>query len=224
MQKIEIFYKKERAYSFLFVIYSVRDNKRGGILIKMKSSEKNFIRRLQRQKEDALEFVIDQYLPLVKGITYKILAPVQNEGLIEECINDIFLAVWENVGRFTGDATDFKKWICVIAKYKATDYYRKTTRIKEVEILADKVQGGENVSAEDMLVFTENKEEIITLLNELEFLDKNIFMMKYFLGYHNIEIASKLGLTKASVDNRIYRGKKKLYRKGKNLQLGGELT
>ena len=56
----------------------------------MKSNEKNFIKRLQRQKEDALEFVVDTYLPLIKGITHKVLLPIQNDGLIEECINDIF--------------------------------------------------------------------------------------------------------------------------------------
>lgn len=32
----------------------------------MKSNEKNFIKRLQRQKEDALEFVVDTYLPRIK--------------------------------------------------------------------------------------------------------------------------------------------------------------
>ena len=51
----------------------------------MKSNEKNYIKRLQRQKEDALEFVVDTYLPLIKGITHKVLLPVQNDGLIEEC-------------------------------------------------------------------------------------------------------------------------------------------
>lgn len=37
----------------------------------MKSNEKNFIKRLQRQKEDALEFVVDTYLPLIKGSRIK---------------------------------------------------------------------------------------------------------------------------------------------------------
>ena len=46
----------------------------------MKSNEKNFIKRLQRQKEDALEFIVDTYLPLIKGITYKVLSPLENDG------------------------------------------------------------------------------------------------------------------------------------------------
>ena len=43
----------------------------------MKSNDTNFIKRLQRQEEDALEFVVDTYLPLIKGITYKVLSPLK---------------------------------------------------------------------------------------------------------------------------------------------------
>lgn len=38
----------------------------------MKSTDHNFIKRLKRQKEDALEYAVDKYLPLVKGITYNV--------------------------------------------------------------------------------------------------------------------------------------------------------
>jgi len=189
----------------------------------MKSNEKNFVKRLHQQKEDALEFVIDQYLPLVKGITHKTLASLQNDGLKEECINDIFLSIWENATKFTGDEAMFKKWLCVIAKCKALDYYRKAIKQKRVEIPVEKHQNGKVHSAEDMLIFAENQNNLLTLLNELGTTDKNIFIMKYFLGYQNIEIASNLGLTKASIDNRIYRGKKKLQKKSKDFYLGGLL-
>lgn len=56
----------------------------------MTSNEENFIKRLQRQKEDALEFIVDTYLPIIKGITYKVLIPLNDQGVIDECINDIF--------------------------------------------------------------------------------------------------------------------------------------
>ena len=74
----------------------------------MKSNDKNFINRLQRQKEDALEFVVDTYLPLIKGITYKVLFPLENDGVIEECINDIFLSIWNNSNKFHGDSVILK--------------------------------------------------------------------------------------------------------------------
>jgi RNA polymerase sigma-70 factor (ECF subfamily) len=44
--------------------------------------------------------------------------------------------------------------------------------------------------------------------------------MKFFLGLTTEEIGKKLGLTNASIDIRVYRGKKKLIKKAINLELG----
>ncbi|TXC85772.1 sigma-70 family RNA polymerase sigma factor [Metabacillus litoralis] len=189
----------------------------------MKSTDQNFIKRLQRQKEDALEFIVDAYLPVIKGITYKVLSPLGNEGLIDECVNDIFLAIWNHSKKFQGNSSDdFKKWICAIAKYKAIDYYRKAS--KKVEYTTEFLEAKLENSAEDELVLMEDKEELIQLINLLEPIDRSIFIMKYFLGLKTDEIAAKLQLTSSSIDNRIYRGKKKLYKKALNLNIGGSLV
>ncbi|RXZ83810.1 sigma-70 family RNA polymerase sigma factor [Paenibacillaceae bacterium] len=186
----------------------------------MGSNENNFIRRLKQKKEDALEFIIDTYLPLIKGTTYKILSPLQNNGIIEECINDVFLTIWNNAKKFNGDATDFKKWIYAIAKFKAIDYYRKN-RTKVDLITHNDLNSISEGSAEDELILREDQKELIQLINLLEPVDRDIFIMKFFLGLKTGDIASKLGLTRASIDNRIYRGKKKLYTKAMNLKMGG---
>ncbi|WP_017754133.1 sigma-70 family RNA polymerase sigma factor [Calidifontibacillus oryziterrae] len=186
----------------------------------MKSNEKNFIKRLKLQKEDALEFVVDQYLPLMKGITYKLLSAQKNDGLIEECINDIFLSIWNNSSKFHGDSPeDFKKWICAIAKFKAIDYYRKI--MKQAEVVSEHIEVNLENSVEDELILEEDRRELIWLINQLEPVDKEIFLMKFFLGYKSEDIAKKLQVTKASIDNRIYRGKKKLQQKVINLSVGG---
>ncbi len=184
----------------------------------MTSTDTNFIKRLQRQEEDALDFVVDTYLPIIKGITYKVLIPLKNEGVIEECINDIFLSIWNNSKKFKGDSTDFRKWICAIAKFKAIDYYRKAR--KEVEFPSDYMDLNANLSAEDELILLEDRTELITLINQLEPVEREIFIMKFFLGLKTDEIAKKLGLTIASIDNRVYRGKKKLNKKVTSLELG----
>jgi RNA polymerase sigma-70 factor, ECF subfamily len=184
----------------------------------MKSNESNFIHRLQRQKEDALEFIVDKYLPLIKGITYKVLSPLNNNGVKEECINDIFLSIWNNSRKFNGNSSDFKKWICAIAKFKAIDYYRQAN--KRLEITSDNMDQNVQKSAEEELLLVEDKNELLKLINQLEPVEREIFIMKFFLGLKSEDISIKLGLTKASVDNRIYRGKKKLNQQATNLKLG----
>lgn len=183
----------------------------------MECNEKNYIKRLKRGKEDALEYVVDTYLPLVKGVTYKVLSPLNNEGIIDECINDVFLAVWNNSQKFTGETSDFRKWICAIAKFKAIDYYRKEIKKSETNLEDERLI--HNNSVEDEVLALEGREELLELVNTLEPISRNMFVMKYFLGMKSDCIASKLGVTRASVDNKLSRGKKKLRSKLININL-----
>lgn len=185
----------------------------------MKSTESNFIHRLKSEKEDALEYVVDNYLPLIKGVSYKVLSPLKNDGMIDECINDIFLSIWHHAKDFNGDTTDFKKWICIIAKFKAIDYYRKATRNMEVSSEQMELQPADSI--EKSLILAENRNELMQLIHKLDPIDQQIFIMRFFLGESTEAIAKKLGKTKASVDNRIYRGKKRLNGQVKKFLLGG---
>ncbi len=45
----------------------------------MGCNETNYIKRLKKKKQDC--FIVDIYLPLVKGVTYKVLSPLKNEGI-----------------------------------------------------------------------------------------------------------------------------------------------
>lgn len=189
----------------------------------MRSTEKNFIKRLKRQKEDALEYTVDEYLPLVKGIVYKVLYPMENPGLIEECINDVFLTIWHHASKFEGDPTDFRKWLCAVTKFKAIDTYRKANKRVEVEMVADDLEVGSTHSVETEVLKTENKTELLKLMCGFEVMDRDIMVMKFFLDMTSEEIATNIGLTKAAVDNRIYRGKKKLQQQRSKCILGGAL-
>lgn len=61
----------------------------------MKISRGNFIRELLKKNERALDFVIDEYGSLVNGIVRNVLKPIGDNGIIEECLSDIFYSVWE---------------------------------------------------------------------------------------------------------------------------------
>ncbi|SOC15407.1 RNA polymerase sigma-70 factor [Ureibacillus xyleni] len=174
----------------------------------MKSSSTNFIKRLKKQKEDALEYIIDAYLPLVKTIATKILHNMKRQD-IDECINDVFLTVWQNAHQFQGDAQDFKKWIGMIAKYKAIDRYRQT----EKQMAREQVDGplehkASSLQTDRFIIQREDKNEILLAISQLAEIDRDIFIMKYYLELSNQEIAENLSLSKAAVDNRLYRGKK----------------
>lgn len=172
----------------------------------MKINDSNYLEMLRKRNNLALDFVVHKYLPLIKGITYKTLSSVGGQEMIEECINDIFFSIWRNIDKFQGEEADFKKWICAIAKFKSIDYYRK--HINSKEVVCDEIVEQYRVSAEDEFIINHDRNELIKLLDKLGEYDKKIFIMKFFLMFKNEDIALRLGVTKASIDNRIYRGKK----------------
>ncbi|WP_299738995.1 sigma-70 family RNA polymerase sigma factor [uncultured Rossellomorea sp.] len=176
----------------------------------MKSSPTNFIIRLKKKKEDALEYIIDAYMPLAKTIAKKILHN-RNRLDIDECINDVFLTVWQNAHQFKGEPEDFKKWIGMITKYKAIDRYRQAEKRNAREQTDESLlQKGSSLETDTSVLQREEKNELLAAISQLEDLDRDIFMMKYYLDLTNKEIADQLNLSKAAVDNRLYRGKKKL--------------
>lgn len=176
----------------------------------MGSNKKNYIERLKRQKPDALEFIVDEYLPLVKVIVHRILHPLGQEEAEKECINDIFMAIWEHGEQFNGVEEDFKKWVYKIAKYESIDYYRKLSKKIVVSLEEEQVQEIFQETPEEIVITNELKEELIQLINTLDEVDRQIFMMKYFLGNTSEEIGKQFSLTRTAVDNRIYRAKIKL--------------
>lgn len=186
----------------------------------MSCNEQNFIKRLQKRKEDGLEYVIDHYLAMVKGTVTKVLGPLGERGAIEECVNDVFLAIWDNSQQFSGSTEDFRKWVYTVARYEAIDYYR---RMKRQPLACELPQEWSEyeVSAEENLLLKEAQGDLVMLLESLPPLDGQIFMLKYLLGMKPEEIARQLGISRAAVDNRVYRGKKKLEQKLIN-QMGGE--
>jgi len=183
----------------------------------MRCTEKNCISRLKKGKEDALEFIVDKYLGLVKATVYKVLSPLERDGIIEECINDVFLSVWNNSNKFNGGELDFKKWIYKIAKFKAIDYYRK--EIKNSDVSLEDKEISTNKLVEEEIISGEDRKELIELINTLELLDRDIFTMKFFLGSKTDDIAKRFGLSRAAIDNRIYRGKKKLGKEATRVKL-----
>ena len=183
----------------------------------MSCTPKNYLHRLRKHKEDALEYIVDEYFAWVKATVSNVLNPLGQSGAVEECINDVFLAIWNHVDSFQGDEADFKKWIYKVAKYQAIDYYRKLTR-HQMDQLPDELPE-QAASAEELLLKKADHQEVIELLQTLPMLDQQIFTMKYFLEMKSEAIAELLGVSRSVVDNHVFRGKKKLRQQFINVEL-----
>lgn len=171
----------------------------------------DFIPRLQRKDEEALQYMIDTYMPFLKGICQHILLMSCGRQAAEECLNDVFMTIWQRAYQFQGGPEDFRRWAGMIAKYKAIDRYRRQVKLQEREAVTEEVRNaGKSHDTEEAVLKNESRDEVLGKLHSLPEADCELFLMKYYLDLSNGEIAEALGITVSAVDNRLYRGKRKL--------------
>lgn len=191
----------------------------------MDINQENFLLELRQKNPLAIEFIVRQYGPLMKKVIRQYL--YDSHEAFEECFNDVLLAVWNNPDRFDDKKSEFKNWLCAIAKYRAIDTLRREQKRKErfvsLENEADldhwerlAVSEGQGEEADRSAV------ELEKLLGCLSEEDKDLFFRRYVNEQSVEEISKEKNMKRSLIYARISRGKKKIKRH-MECRMGGEV-
>lgn len=171
----------------------------------MKIDEENVVQQLKLRNEQALRFIIKQYGGLISSIMQRHLYNGQQDK--EECLDDVLLAVWDNIDDYDSSKSSFKNWIAVITKYKAINYQRKHIKQLENQALLEP-----STLKTEQRILEHDVESLLMHLNK----EDRILFKKYYLEDLDIKMLEEdLNATKSQIYNRLSRGRKKL-RKLKN--------
>ena len=163
---------------------------------------------LKTKPEQGLALALQEYGALVKRVIITIMPQIDNRDL-EECISDVYLRFYQSYDRFdNGSGSSVKAYLCGIARHVAIDRAR---RLKKIEFLPLTAQ---EIGLEPDLVQGLTRLELAQTVREavlnLEHPDREIFVLWYFFNQKVAEIANTLSLDEKAVENRLYRGKKRL--------------
>lgn len=173
----------------------------------MKIIEENFIEQLKNKNEKALYYLIDNYGWIIKTVAKKHLNEQQH--LIDECINDVLMDIWNNISRFDDSKGSIKNWIAGIAKFKSIDYKRKYLKdLYNEDINELDLRSKENI--EDNILKLQLSDEIVNLLKCLNEVDRELFIKLYIEEKKVEEVSKETGINRNVIYNRISRGKKKI--------------
>lgn len=165
------------------------------------------IKYLRRGKEKGLDMLLKKYGGLITSIVKKQLNPLGNYE--EECIDDILLAIWDNIQNFDNTGS-FKSWIGAICKYKTIDYKRKYLIHNQTENIDELAISDMSHSVENIVLKEELKNEIMDIINSLNAKDREIFI-RYYLDNEKTDVISlDLNLSLPQIHNRLSRGRKTL--------------
>lgn len=141
-----------------------------------------------------------------------VLSLLQNEADAEDAAQETFVAVYQNIKTFRGEAK-LSTWIYRIAVMKALEALRKGSRRKERTAYEEEAAGVEAPAFHHPGVALQNKERAAVLFRALQTLPHNqraAFTLHKTEGLSYAEIAEVLDVTIPSVESLIYRARQSL--------------
>ena len=202
-------------------------------------SDDDLAQRLHERNPEALETLISRYS---REIYYFIRVVLDGIGVAqdaEECVNDLFVAVWQEIDSFDPVRGTLRTWLTMRAKYIALDRRRQLCRRQAYNLqsaeetrqwISSDHSGGRKAygwgssdgdnrvtlpphpesSMENLLEQSERREELRLALATLPELDRYLIYQRYFKFASTEELAAKTGLTRHAVDTRLWRARKSL--------------
>lgn len=207
-------------------------------MVRQSWSDEELAERLRQRDPDALETLISRYSREVFYFIRLVLDGVGVAQDAEECVNDLFVIVWQEIDTFDPERGTLRTWITMRAKYIALDRRRQLCRRQVLNVQsADehrqwsasdsshrKMSGSGGLesegrlalpphpeaSMESLLEQSERREELRLALATLPELDRYLIYQRYFKFASTEELAAKTGLTRHAVDTRLWRARKNL--------------
>ncbi len=208
-------------------------------MVRQDWSDDDLAQRVHEGDQEALETLISRYS---REVFYFIRLVLDGVGVVqdaEECVQDLFIAVWQEIDTFDPRRGTLRTWLTMRAKYIALDRRRQLCRRQTHNLQsADEDRqwtssdgsGGRKVfgwrgydsdnrvalpphpeaSMEHLLEQSERLEELSLALATLPELDRQLIYLRYFKFASTEELAAKTGLTRHAVDTRLWRARKSL--------------
>jgi RNA polymerase sigma-70 factor (ECF subfamily) len=166
------------------------------------STPESLIERIANGDRSAVADCIDRYSGLVWSLARRFIA---NEADAEEAVQEVFLELWANAGRFDPDRSGEATWISLVARRRLIDRARRASRTPDGEPLADV----EHLLSGDGHAAIEASAESARVMQVIESMkpeQRQVVRMSTWLGMTHQAIADQLDLPLGTVKSHLRRG------------------
>ena len=153
------------------------------------------VRRVAAGDERALSGLYDRYAGLVYGAGVHYLG---DRGQAEDLVQDVFVSVWRNAGRFDPSRAGFSTWIYRITRNRATDLIRRRkARVRTVGTDLPPEPEDPDPSGSLSRGF-----DVAAALTQLSPTHREVLVLAYFGGLSQREISTRTGTPLGTVKSR----------------------
>lgn len=173
--------------------------------------DRELMRRVAGGDRTAFASLYDRHSPQTFGLLCRML---RRRAEAEELLQEVFLQVWRDAGRYQPDGASPRGWIFMIARSRAVDRLRASVARERRETATVEndppAPASLGPSGPERLEERERKARVGSALAELPPEQRQAIECAFFEGFTHSEAAERLGVPLGTVKSRILLGMRKL--------------
>ena len=146
----------------------------------------------------ALRELYDRYSRVIYSFAYRLTG---DATLSEECVQDVFVALWRRAAAFDPTRAKLTTWLFVVARNRAIELGRQKAR--RPELRGDLEPAGSSPDTAELVAVADEAQRVAEAMAELPEEQLAVLRLSYFDGLSHAEIAEVIGIPLGTVKGRI---------------------
>jgi RNA polymerase sigma-70 factor (ECF subfamily) len=171
-------------------------------------TDDQLVKRIADGDASALEQLYDRYVRQCFGLALRILG---DTPLAEEVVQEVFLKLWSQPGRYSPEKGQFVSWLLSLVHHRSIDELRRRSRTEvaletqETGSVLDSAASAEPDPADQVTLY-EQQRTVRQALAGIPAEQRQILELAYYGGLSQSQIASRLGQPLGTVKTRMRSG------------------
>jgi RNA polymerase sigma-70 factor (ECF subfamily) len=146
----------------------------------------------------ALRELYDRYGRIVYSFAYRL---THDATLAEECVQDVFVALWRRAADFDSTRAKLTTWLFVVARNRAIELGRQKARRPELRDMLE--PAGFAPDPAELVAVADEAQRVAEAVAELPEDQLEVLRLAYFDGLSHSEIAGVIGAPLGTVKGRV---------------------
>ena len=165
-----------------------------------RSEEAALLARIGAHDERAIEALYERYAGPLYSLAYKVTGA---DRFAQDVVQEVFVAVWNNAGRYDASRGSLSSWMFSLARHKAIDLVRREANVRRhtADVDLEFEEAADDVDQEAWLRV--RRDAVRAAMTGLPEPQRVALELAFFRGLTHVEVSESLGIPLGTAKTRI---------------------